>query len=141
MDRKKLYMIWGGGALLALLIFGLGPDRVLTQVAYMLDSFWWNLTNWLRDINGRVYDLLRACAIASFVVFWVLGVMAVRAGARGWAALLVITLIFLLLVGTPGHWEIRVPAGDWLAALVASVVGALTMSGRLARRKGNAERT
>ena len=135
MDKNRLYLIGGGGALLALAIFYLGPDLVLTRIAYFLDNFWWHLTNWLQNMGGRAYDLLRACAIAVFVVFWVLGIMAVRAGARGRLALLVVTLMFWLLVGSPGHWDLRVPAGDWLAALLVAVVAAATMSGRLGRSK------
>ena len=134
LDKNRLYWVWIGGAVLALLIFVLGPDAVLTRVAYALDSFWWNLTHWLQNINGRAYDLLRACALAAFVVFWVLGVMAVRAGARGRGGLFWVTLVFVLLVGTPGHWDIRVPAGDWFAALVIAVLGAVRMSGRLGRK-------
>ena len=133
MNKRTVYLIWAGGAALALLIYLLGTDRVLTTLAYGWDNAMWSLHNWLRNVSGPVYDLIRACAIAVFVVFWVLGVMVVQRGQPGRIALLVFTLIFFWLVGFPSHWGNSISAGDWLTALLAVAIGALIMSQRLAR--------
>jgi hypothetical protein len=125
-------LIWGGGALLAVLIYALGPGRVFTGLAYAWDSSIWELQNWLQDVSGPVYDLLRASAIAIFVVFWVLGVLAIRRGQRARWALLVISGIFLLLVGLPPHWGYHIAAAHWFAALIAVAAGALIMTKRVA---------
>jgi len=129
LDRRTIYLIWAGGAVLAFLIFVAGPDRVLTQLAYSFDALMWDL----RGVGGAVYNLIRASAIAVFVVFWVLGVIAIQRGRHGISVLLWFTLICWWLVGSPSHWANPTPLRDWLAALLVSALGASIMTGRLGR--------
>ena len=135
MEKKHVYLIWAGGAAFALVLYLAGPDRLFTAIAYGWDSLIWSLRRGLGNISGPLYDLIRAFAIAIFIVFWVLGVMALRRGQPARAALAVLTLLFLFLVGLPSHWGNAISGGDWVTALVVAVIGALIMTGRVARGK------
>ena len=73
--------------------------------------------------------VLRAAAIALYVVFVVLALMAGHRGIRSGGALFVITVLFALLVGT-GWYS---PATGWFSAALVACVGALVMTGRLMR--------
>jgi hypothetical protein len=128
-------MIWFGGLLAGLLLYLLGPSEVLTQVAYYWDSFFYDLAQWLQALPEALYNMFRAGAIALMVVFWVLGLMAVRSGQPGRALLLVFSLIFIFLVGSPSHWGFKTAPSDWFAALVLAAAGALIMTGRVSRRR------
>jgi peptidoglycan/LPS O-acetylase OafA/YrhL len=72
---------------------------------------------------------VRAAAIALYVVFVVLALLAGHRGLRSGAALFVITLVFLMLVGT--HWY--EPGTKWFSAAVLAGVGAGMMTSRLMR--------
>ena len=63
-------------------------------------------------------------AIALYVVFVVLAVLASQRGHRGIGALLVVTVVFLALVWRP-YDDFPAPIGRWIAALVLVIVGAV----------------
>ncbi len=74
-------------------------------------------------------DLVRALAIGLYATFVVLALAVARRGGRAKGALVVITVLFVLLVG---HADMATESnGRWTAALALCAVGAVVMTGRL----------
>lgn len=130
MPRNTITAIWAAGIVLALFVYLTGPDRFVYAAFDFLQRTWWALQDTLRNISIAAFDLVRALAIGLYFVFVALAVLAIRRDGRGVAALVAVTLVFLLLVwnwsgnGFGAHTR-------WMAALLISTVGALTMTRRL----------
>ena len=92
-------------------------------------QFWSFIGDLIEALTQRAFDAVRAAAIALYVVFVVLALLAGHRGLRSGAALFVITLVFLMLVGT--HWY--EPGTKWFSAAVLAGVGAGMMTSRLMR--------
>lgn len=130
MPRNTITFIWAIGIVLALLVYVTGPDRFVVAAFDLIERTWWGLQDALRNISIAAFDLVRAAAIGLYFVFVALSVLAIRQGGRGRATLIAVSLVFLGLV-----WQ---SAGDsfgahtrWMAALLLTTVGALTMTRRL----------
>ena len=75
----------------------------------------------------RGFEVMRAAAIALYVVFVVLAVLAMRRGLRAGGMLLGVSVVFLLLVRTDWYD----PGTKWLAAVVLTAIAAASMTKRL----------
>ena len=127
MDRKTLVWIWAGGAVLMVLIYLFGPEHFLTVVTQAItDSLRW-VNDLVAALVQRAFEVVRAAAIALYVVFLVLAVLSMSRGVRAGGALFVVTVVFLLLVRTDWYE----PGTKWLAALVLTAVAAVVQTQRL----------
>ena len=85
------------------------------------------LGNLIDTLMLRAFDVVRAAAIAMYVVFVVLAVLAMRRGLRTGGMLLVVSVVFLLLVRTDWYGS----DARWFAAAVLTAVAALVLTKRL----------
>jgi hypothetical protein len=127
LDRKTIGMVWIGGIVLMVALYWIGPQNFIQTCEDFLSRMWWFLGNLIETLSARAFDAVRAAAIALYAVFLVLTVMARRRGQRGGGTWLLVTILFLLLVGT--RWYD--PGTKWFAAAVLAGVGAAVMTGRL----------
>ncbi len=130
MRRESILMIWVGGFVLAVLLYLIGPDRFLDVCLAVLDGIDSAFHNLVFALGVQTYGVIRALAIAIYVVFAVLAFLASRRGHRGFGALVVVTAVFLMLVWRP-YALYPAPISRWIAALTLAVVGAVVMTQRL----------
>ena len=124
MDRRTIASIWCGGVVLMVVLYIGGPQHVIELCQIYLRQFWSFIGGLIEALTQRAFDAVRAAAIALYVVFVVLALLAGHRGLRSGAALFVITLVFLMLVGT--HWY--EPGTKWFSAAVLAGVGAGMMT-------------
>jgi hypothetical protein len=129
MDRRTIASIWFGGVVLMVVLYIGGPQHVIELCQVYFAQFWSFIGDLIDALTQRAFDVVRAAAIALYVVFVVLELLAGHRGLRSGAALFVITLVFLMLVGT--HWY--APGTKWFSAAVLAGVGAGMMTSRLMR--------
>jgi membrane-associated phospholipid phosphatase len=129
MDRRTVASIWFGGVVLMVVLYIGGPQHVIELCQVYFAQFWSFIGDLLDALTQRAFDVVRAAAIALYVVFVVLALLAGHRGLRSGAALFVITLVFLMLVGT--NWY--APGTKWFSAAVLAGVGAGMMTSRLMR--------
>jgi hypothetical protein len=127
MDRRTIGLIWLGGIALAALIYAIGPEQFLTWCATMITNFAHFVDELVATLMWRAFELMRAAAIALFVVFVVLAMIAMQRGMRMGGMLLVISIVFLLLIRTDWYD----PGTKWLAAAILAAVGAGIATKRL----------
>jgi hypothetical protein len=132
MDRRTIASIWVGGVVLMVALYVVGPQHFIQACEQFLSQFWSYLGDIIDALTQRAFDAVRAAAIALYVVFIVLALLAGHRGIRSGGALFVVTLLFLLLVGT--RWYD--PGTKWFSAAVLAGVGAAVMTGRLMRQPG-----
>jgi nicotinamide riboside transporter PnuC len=139
MRRDHILMIWIGGIVLAVALYLIGPDRFFDTFFGLLDAIDAAFRNLLAELGVRTYSVVRALAIAIYVVFAVLAVLASQRGHRGFWALVVVSGVFMMLIWRP-FGVYPAPLSRWMAALVLVVVAAVVMTQRLtvppARRNG-----
>jgi hypothetical protein len=133
--RQTIAMIWIGGLLLALGLYVTGPDRFLDAALSLFGSIDYWFHDLIYQFGIRAFHVIRALAIALYIVFLVLGFLAVQRGIRAWGTLIVVSVIFLALVWRPEAIN-PLPPGRWLAALVIALFGALVMTHRLTSPPG-----
>jgi hypothetical protein len=122
-------LIWIGGAVLAVLLYAIGPDTFLDACLHLFDTID-ALFHRLADLLGaQAYSVVRALAIALYVVFAVLTLLASQRRLAGIGVLVVMTVIIMLLVWRP--YSDPAPISHWLVTLVLVFVGAVTMTQRL----------
>jgi len=125
--RDPVLLAWLVGLGLAGLIFAVGPDRFLFRFWDTLHVFMWQVAEALDNLSAVALDAVRALAIGLYVTFLALAFAVARRGGRARGAIVVVTVLFLVLVGdaTPGS------QARWLAALCVSGIAAAVMTGRL----------
>jgi predicted anti-sigma-YlaC factor YlaD len=123
-------MIWAGGLVLAAALYLIGPDRFFDACLNLMDSIDAAFHALVVALGAQTYSVIRALAIAIYVVFAVLAFMASQRGLRGIGALVVVSAVLLILVWRPYDFY-PVPLDRWLAALILVVVGAAVMTQRL----------
>jgi hypothetical protein len=132
--------IWVGGLVLAVLLYLIGPDRFLDVCFAVIDTIDAAFHNMVLALGAQTYGVVRAFAIAIYVVFALLAVLASQRGHRGFGALVVVTTLFLVLVWRP-YAVYPAPISRWIAALALVVAGAVVMTQRLSaspfRRTGS----
>jgi hypothetical protein len=129
LDRRTIGLIWIGGVVLMVVVYLIGPQDFIQACEAYLSRLWWLLGNLIDALSVRAFDALRAAGIALYAVFLVLAFLAHRRGLRSGGALVIVSLLFLLLVGT--HWY--EPGTRWFIAAVMAGAGAATMTTRLLR--------
>ena len=129
MDRRTIAAIWLGGAVLMVALYVVGPSHFIQACETLFTQFWSFVGDLIEALMQRAFDAVRAAAIALYVVFVVLALLAGHRGIRSGGALFVVTVLFLLLVGTQWYE----PATKWFSAAMLAGVGAAVMTGRLMR--------
>ncbi|HYZ24171.1 MAG TPA: hypothetical protein VE690_18630 [Rhodopila sp.] len=130
MRRESLLAIWIGGFVLAVLLYVIGPDRFFDSVINTVDSIQVGFRQLIAALGAQAYGAIRAAAIALYLVFAVLSILAAHRQGRGIGALVVVTIVFLVLVWRP-HDEFSAPIGRWCVALLLVFIGAAVMTQRL----------
>ncbi len=125
--RDPVLVAWLVGLALAALVFLVGPDHFLFRLDDALHLIVWRIAEALQQLSATALDAVRALAIGLYVTFMALAFAVHRRGGRARAAIVVVTLLYMGLVGyaVPGDQT------RWLAALALSGVGAAVMTGRL----------
>lgn len=123
-------MIWAGGLVLAVALYVIGPDRFFDACLNLIDGIDAAFRALVTALGAQTRGVIRALAIAIYVVFAVLAFMASQRGHRGIGALVVVSAVFLILVWRPYDYY-PAPISRWLAALVLVVTGAVVMTQRL----------
>lgn len=123
-------MIWVGGLVLAVALYLIGPDRFFDVCLVLIDGIDAVFRNLVVELGAQTYGVVRAFAIAIYVVFAVLAFLASQRGRRGFWALIVVTAAFMVLVWRP-YAVYPAPIGRWIAALVLVVIAAAAMTQRL----------
>jgi len=126
-DRRTIGLIWIGGIVLMVALYLIGPQDFIRACEQFVAHFWWFIGDLIDTLMVRAFDAVRAAAIALFVVFVVLAIMARRAGHRSGGTLFTVSVLFVLLVET--HWY--EPGTKWFSAAVLAGVGAAVMTARL----------
>lgn len=132
MRRETLAIIWGGGLLLAVLIYLVGPDQFFDSVLALLDTLDFGFRRLILSLGTQLFGIIRALAIALYVVFVVLAVTASARGRHGIGALIVVSIVYALLVWRP-YAVSDIPPGRWIVAFVLVMVSAIVMTQRLMR--------
>lgn len=130
MRRESILLIWIGGFVLAVLLYIVGPDRFFDSVLDALISMQLSFREFAAALGAQAYGVIRAAAIALYVVFIILSILSAQRRHRGIGALVGVSIVFLLLVWRP-YGEFSAPVGRWFAALVVVFVGAAIMTQRL----------
>jgi hypothetical protein len=128
--REQVLMIWIGGFVLAIALYMIGPDRFLDACLDLFDTIDATLRDLAAEFGARTYGVVRAFAIAIYVVFAVLCVLASRRGHSGFWPLIVVTAAFFILTGHP-FAIYPAPLSRWIVALALVVVAAIIMTQRL----------
>lgn len=130
MDRQTITYIWIGGAALALLVYFAGPDTFLSGLWGALDGLEAAFHALLSFLGAQAFDVVRAAAIAIYIVFLILGALSLQRGRRAIGAMIFVSLGFLILVWRPDAAS-YVSSTRWLAALTLAIIGAVVLTQRL----------
>jgi hypothetical protein len=130
MRREQILMVWIGGLVLAVALYLVGPDQFIDAVWALTDRIDAVFRDLVAQLGAQAYGVVRASAIAIFVVFAVLCVLASRRGYHGFWLLIAVTAVFFMLTGHPFD-PYPAPLGRWIVALVVVVVGAVIMTQRV----------
>ena len=122
-------MIWGGGAVLALLIYAVGPDRFLDVLFNLYDWIDVAVRNLALMLGAQAYSLARALVIAFYLVFCVLAFLCAQRRLGGIGAWVVLTIVLALLVWRP--YDPPAPLSHWAVSFVLILAAAVTMTHRL----------
>nr|WP_321984088.1 hypothetical protein [uncultured Lichenicoccus sp.] len=127
MSRNGIFMIWGFGALLALLLIFAGPNPVEQAVREAIDR----TENALDRLSGPTIEVVRALAVALFCVFLALCAVALRRGLPALGLAIAVSIVFLLLAGYDFAWIIFLRRPHWVLALLVALFASLSMTRRL----------
>lgn len=125
--RDPVLFAWAAGLGIAALVYVVGPDHFLFRLENALHVLAWQIAEILADLSATALDLVRALSIGLFFTFLGLAATVSRRGGRSRGAMVVVSIVFLVLVGGATSGD---PA-RWLAALVLSGLAAAVMTGRL----------
>ena len=129
MNRTTIGLVWLGGIVLMLLLYAIGPLHFLAAVHALFLNFWDALDNLIARLEHEALDAVRAAAIALYVVFVVLGVLALRQRLRAAPTLVIVSVLFLVLAESDWYD----PGTKWFTAALLAGVGAAVMTSRLLR--------
>jgi hypothetical protein len=130
MRREQILMIWIGGFVLAVALYMVGPDQFIDALWDLTDRIDAAFRDLVAQLGVRAYGVVRAFAIAIYVVFAILCVLASRRGHHGLWPLIVVTAVFFALIGHPFD-TYPAPLGRWMVALIVVVIAAVIMTQRV----------
>ena len=130
MRRNTIGVTWLCGLALAAGLYATGPDRFLSTVLDIGQHLQDGFAALVAILGAQAFDMVRSLAIALFVVFLVLGLLAAQRGLRARSALLVVSGVFLALVWRP-QGSYSAPSSHWMGAFVLAGAGAAVMTRRL----------
>lgn len=131
MRRDPIGYIWLAGLGLAVLLTVFGPSLLGFDPILALRRAVAGLGVTLHALGDPALRMIRGFAIAAYVVFIVLCVLARRRRLPSMGMAVLVTILFVLLAGAPGNWDVRLHDAHWPAALLLSLVAALVMTRRL----------
>jgi hypothetical protein len=126
-NRNVIGLIWLGGLVLAAVLYVAGSEHVLAWFFHAMAQVRWYIDYGFFLLAVQALDLLRAVAIALFVVFLALGFLAARRRVPVAAAMIGISVLFLLLV----RLNLFDPGTRWVFAALLTGAGAIMMTTRL----------
>lgn len=126
MRRNTIATVWVGGAVLAVVLYAIGPWDVVHNLWLSVDRLQYVIGNSLGVLFNQGFDFVHAVALALFAVFLVLAMLGSQRGMRG-GGVLGTSALFVGLVAIGGY-ESRL---CWLAALLVALTGAVHMTQRL----------
>ncbi len=127
--RDPVMLAWALGLGLAVLAYAVGPQYFLFRVVDYVHLAAWRFGEIIGDLSLVARDVVRALAIRLYATFVVLAMTVLRRGGRAKGALIVVTLLFLVLIG-----QVEVATENntrWIMALALSGFGAIAMTNRL----------
>ena len=127
MDRRIIALIWIGGIVLTIAIYAIGPLHVITACERFINLAMWWLSTLLDTLMLRGLEVVRAAAIALYVVFVALAGLAAWRGLRPGGMLLVVSVVFVLVVGTDWYDS----GTKFLACGIVTAVAAGVLTRRL----------
>lgn len=130
MQRQTIGIIWIGGLVLALVLYWVGPDSFVTACLDLLAALDNAFNAFLSFLGTQAFNVVRAAAIAIFIVFLVLAFMAASKGLRAGWALVIVPITFLILVWGPVS-TMTGSISRWFAALLLVIIGGVVMTQRL----------
>lgn len=133
MNRNTIGLVWIGGLLLAVLLTVIGPGSLGAGLAAAFDRTFDTISLALEQLGDPLREMIRGFALAAFVVFIVLCVIARRRGQPSIGAAVAVTIGFLLLAGGPRDWSRSLQGSHWLLALILALGAALVMTRRVMR--------
>lgn len=127
--RDPVVLAWVLGLGLAALAYVVGPGYFLFRMVDWFHLAAWRISEAIGDLSLVARDVVRALAIGLFATFVVLALMVIRRGGRAKGALLVVSVLFLMLIGQA---EMVTESNTrWALALALSGFGAVVMTTRL----------
>ena len=130
MQRQTVGIIWIGGLVLALVLYLIGPDSFVTACLDLLAALDDAFHAFLSFLGTQAFNVVRAAAIAIFIVFLVLAFLAASKGLRAGWALVIVPITFLMLVWGPTS-AMTGSISRWFAALVLVIISGGVMTQRL----------
>lgn len=127
MNRNVVALVWLGGLLLAVVLYLSGPGPVIGAILAALSRLEWVIANSITFLSAQTFDLVRAVAIALFVVLLVLGFLAKQKGVGRGGGLVGLSVLFVVLIALGGYQS----RFCWFAALLVAGAGAVGMTHRL----------
>jgi hypothetical protein len=129
LDRRVIALVWIGGLVLMAAVYAIGPQNFLAACEATILAAARFLDDLVATLMWRAFEVMRAAAIALYVVFVVLAVLAMRRGLRVGGMLVGVSVVFLLLVRTDWYD----PGTKWLAAALLTAIAAAVTTKRLLR--------
>ena len=127
--RDPVVIAWVFGLGLAAIAYVVGPQYLLFRMVDWFHLLGWRLGEMIGDLSLVARDVVRALAIGLYATFVALAIMVLRRGGRAKGALLVVTVLFLVLIGPA---EMSTDNNTrWVLALALSGFGAVIMTNRL----------
>ena len=123
-------MVWIGGFVLAVALYLIGPDRFFDACWDLFDQIDSVFRNLVVELGAQTYGVVRASAIAIYVVFVILAVLASQRGHHGFWPLIGVSVTFMVLIWRPWGFY-PAPLSRWLGALALVLIAAIVMTQRL----------
>jgi len=134
MQGRSIAIIWFAGLALAFGLYLTGPERFFATLVGGFDEFIWRVQDALYLLGSKTFEVVRALAIALYVTFFALGVVAAQRGLKARGALTLVSILFVILLAGPGSGTPIHPS-RWTEAFVLSAVAAVVMTQRLMRHR------
>ena len=137
MRRDPVGLVWIAGLVLAVLLSVFGPGLLGMvfgiDLVGALDRAAARLEEALRTLGDPARAMIRGFAIAAYMVFVALCVLARRRRLPAMGIAIAVTLLFVFLAGAPGAWAGSLHGAHWMLALLLNLGAAAIMTRRLRR--------